>query len=68
MIPDQVWPGWSILNRGEAMKKVQRFLMNAMIMTATSLLMNGIGVWFNVYISNRLGAQGMGVFQLLMSV
>ena len=42
--------------------------MNAMIMTATSLLMNGIGVWFNVYISNRLGAQGMGVFQLLMSV
>lgn len=50
------------------MKKIQRFFLNAMIMTATSLLMNAVGVWFNLYISGRIGAEGMGVFQLIMSV
>lgn len=53
---------------GEAMKKSQVFLLNALIMTVTSLAMSSIGVWFNLYISNRLGAVGMGVFQLMMSV
>ena len=50
------------------MKKSQVFLLNALIMTVTSLAMSSIGVWFNLYISNRLGAVGMGVFQLMMSV
>lgn len=50
------------------MKKIQRFFLNAMIMTATSLLMNAVGVWFNLYISGKIGAEGMGVFQLIMSV
>ncbi len=50
------------------MKKIQRFFLNAMIMTATALLMNAVGVWFNLYISGKIGAEGMGVFQLIMSV
>ena len=50
------------------MKKIQRFFLNAMIMTATSLLMNAVGVWFNLYISGKIGAEGMGVFQLITSV
>ncbi len=50
------------------MKKIQRFFLKAMIMTATSLLMNAVGVWFNLYISGKIGAEGMGVFQLIMSV
>ncbi len=50
------------------MKKVQRFVMNALILTGTSLLMNGVGVWFNLYIAKKIGSQGMGVFQLIMSV
>ena len=50
------------------MKKIQRFFLNAMIMTAASLLMNAVGVWFNLYISGKIGAEGMGVFQLIMSV
>ena len=50
------------------MKKIQRFFLNAMIMTATSLLMNAVGVWFNLYISGKIGAERMGVFQLIMSV
>ena len=50
------------------MKKTQLFFMNALIMTATSLLLSTVGVWFNLYISERLGPVGMGVFQLMMSV
>ncbi len=46
---------------GEAMKKSQVFLLNALIMTVTSLAMSSIGVWFNLYISNRLGAVGMEI-------
>ena len=50
------------------MKRIQIFLVNAGILTATSLLISSAGVWFNLYISEKLGAVGMGVFQLMMSV
>ncbi|MCI8650169.1 MAG: oligosaccharide flippase family protein [Anaerotruncus sp.] len=50
------------------MKQTKRFLFNATIMMSTSLLLSSIGVWFNLYLSERLGAVGMGVFQLMSSV
>ena len=50
------------------MKKMKLFLINAVILTATSLLLRTVGVSFNVYISNKIGASGMGLFQLIMSV
>ena len=50
------------------MRRGKRFLFNALVLTATSLLMRTIGVSFNVFISNKLGAAGVGLFQLVMSV
>lgn len=50
------------------MNRLRRFLFNGIIMTVTSLVMNGIGVWFSVCISNRIGSQAMGIYQLIMSV
>ncbi len=50
------------------MKKSRLFALNAAIMTSTSLLLSSVGVWFNLYLSNRLGAVGMGIFQLMASV
>ena len=50
------------------MTRLRRFFVNGMIMTATSLVMSGIGVWFTVYISNRIGSEAMGTYQLIMSV
>lgn len=50
------------------MRKTKLFLMNAAIMTATSLLLNSVGVWFNLYIAGKIGAEGMGIFQLMTSV
>lgn len=50
------------------MSNASRFLMNAVIMTATSLAISAVGVWFNLFISNRIGVAAMGVFQLILSV
>ena len=50
------------------MTRLRRFFVNGIIMTATSLLMSSIGVWFSVYISNRIGAEAMGTYQLIVSV
>lgn len=50
------------------MAKIKIFLQNVLLLTATSLLMRSVGVYFNVYLTNRLGADGMGLFTLTGSV
>ncbi len=50
------------------MKKSKLFLTNGIILTLTALFMRTIGISFNVYISNRIGAEGMGIFSLVMSI
>lgn len=50
------------------MKRTHLFFVNAMILTATSMIANAAGVWFNLYIAERLGSVGMGVYQLILSV
>lgn len=50
------------------MKRVRVFLFNALILTATSLLISSVGVWFSLYLSEAIGAEAMGIFQLIMSV
>ena len=37
-------------------------------MTATSLLLRILGIVFRIFISNRVGAEGMGLYQLVFSV
>ncbi|MBQ8383493.1 MAG: oligosaccharide flippase family protein [Clostridia bacterium] len=50
------------------MAKFKIFLQNVLLLTATSLLMRSVGVYFNVYLTDRLGADGMGLFTLTGSV
>ncbi len=50
------------------MTKFRRFLQNVLLLTATSLLMRSVGVYFNVYLTRRLGSDGMGLFTLTGSV
>ena len=50
------------------MKKIKAFFWNAVLLTSTSLLMRTIGVSFGVYLSGKLGASGVGLYQLVMSV
>lgn len=48
--------------------RTRRFFLNALSLTATALIMRGVGVAFNVYVSNRAGAEAMGLYSLLGGV
>ena len=48
--------------------KKRLFLQNAAVLSGTSLLLKGIGVFFRIWLSNHLGAEGMGLHQLIFSV
>ncbi len=50
------------------MRVAKKMLFNTMILSLTALVMRTIGVSFNVFISNKIGASGVGLFQLIMSV
>lgn len=49
-------------------EKSKLFLINGTILTITSLLMKFATLAFNVYISNKIGAEAIGVFSLVMAV
>lgn len=53
---------------GSAVLKRFVFLKNAFILTATSLLLRTVGIFFRVYLSNKIGAEGMGLYQLVFSI
>lgn len=44
------------------------FYKNTALMTATSLFLRLLGIVFRIFISNRVGAEGMGLYQLVFSV
>lgn len=44
------------------------FLKNTAVMTATSLALRALGIVFRIFISNRVGAEGMGLYQQVFSV
>ncbi len=43
-------------------------MVNGVIMSVTSVLLRTLAVAFNAFVSRRLGADGMGLFTLIMSV
>ncbi len=50
------------------MAKLKVFIRNVFLLTLTSLLMRTVSVSFNLYLTERLGSDGMGLFSLVMSV
>jgi stage V sporulation protein B len=44
------------------------FLKNTAILTGASLALRGIGMAFRVYLAAQIGAQGMGLYQLITTV
>lgn len=48
--------------------RFRRFLYNAALLTLTSLCTRAAGVLFNLYLTRRLGAAGLGRFSLILSV
>lgn len=50
------------------MRQSKALLLNTLLLTAASMLMRAIGVSFQVYLSNKIGTAGIGLFQLVGSV
>ncbi len=50
------------------MKIKSNLFINTVIMTAVNLIMRSAGVWFNSFLTNKIGAEGIGLFQLVMTV
>jgi len=50
------------------MTRFGRFFVNGTILTVVSLLIRGIAVSFNVYVSNTIGAEGIGLYTLITTV
>ena len=46
----------------------RRLLYNTLLLTATSLLMRTVGLLFQIYLSKKVGAAGIGLFSLVLSV
>lgn len=44
------------------------FMKNAAILTVTSLILRAAGMYFRIYVSALVGAEGMGLYQLIISV
>lgn len=48
--------------------KIRRFIRNALFVSISSLLLRSVSVSFNVYLTDKLGADGIGLYSLVMSV
>lgn len=46
----------------------KEFMKNATVMTVTALILRAVGIVFRIYLSGRIGAEGMGLYQLVFSV
>lgn len=48
--------------------KRKKLIINAFILTFSTVGLGFIGTGYRVYLSNKIGAEGMGLYQLIMSV
>ena len=44
------------------------FVKNAAVLTITSLILRTIGIFFRIFLSGKIGAEGMGLYQLIVSI
>ena len=50
------------------MKTLKIFVLNTFILLISSIILQVISMFFNIYISNSIGEEALGVFSLVMSV
>lgn len=46
----------------------KRFLVNSLLLVVTALVIRSMGLAFRVYMSNTIGAEGIGLYQLILTV
>ncbi len=47
---------------------MKKIIVNALIIMVSSLVLNTAGISFRVFLSNKIGTEGIGLFQLIFSV
>ncbi|HVI39544.1 MAG TPA: oligosaccharide flippase family protein, partial [Anaerovoracaceae bacterium] len=47
---------------------MKKLFINALILIVTSLLFNTVGISFRVFLSNKIGTEGIGLYQLIFSI
>ncbi len=50
------------------MKKIRKFFYNASLMVVTTVVLRIISLYFSVYLSRTVGEEGIGIYQLTLSV
>ncbi|MBE6715020.1 MAG: hypothetical protein E7575_07065 [Ruminococcaceae bacterium] len=50
------------------MKRGQRYFLNAILLSAVTIIMRGVSVSFNAYVTQKIGSEAIGLFTLVMSV
>jgi len=50
------------------MSDARKIMNNTLLLTAASFVMRTVSVSFNVYLTNRIGTDGIGLFQLIFAV
>jgi len=50
------------------MKPTRKLILNTALLTGASFVMQTVTVAYNVYLTNRIGAAGIGLFQLTLTV
>ena len=48
--------------------RYKKYIMNGLILSAAAILIRTVGVGFNVYVSSKVGAEGMGLLGLTTTV
>lgn len=49
-------------------KKIKAFLINSIILSISSIIFRTLGIFFNSYITQKIGKEMLGLFNLVMSV
>ena len=48
--------------------KIKRFLLNGFFLTAGAVITNTLGLFFRIYMSSSIGAEAIGLYQLILTV
>ena len=50
------------------MNRAKKYLLNATLLSCVTVIIRGISVSFNAYVTQKIGSEAMGLFTLVMSV